>query len=366
MAIKALKQTISIGEIQKMLHQWKAKGVTDSATVKLLDLYLGMPNFMNEQGIYPINNLYQICLALKTIHTADILEYIKKCKSFGLIWNEKQTMIIAFFTPLWHQGNTTPVAAPTAPVVSPAVSSAVSPAVSPAETNPKSNDSILYNITNIYPPEDSRQGYPTENPKESPKKNPKESQAGIRSGNPSEVPDGNPGGKEVPGTSPAKDFFHRINVTPGEKQQILLPLIDSIAARHNYTRPRAAEALVILVNEILIPYFDADPRFLKTTHAGRIIWLKNLLKTRHGDTLMQQAIQKLCKTLVQDVEKKRRKRREFRPISPFEWKDPDKDIRYYDDPLDGKVELPADAPPRPSETAVWNIISQEWVIDNGQ
>lgn len=353
MAIKALKQTISIGETQKMLHQWKAKGVTDSATVKLLDLYLGMPNFMNEQGIYPINNLYQICLALKTIHTADILEYIKKCKSFGLIWNENQTMIIAFFTPLWHQGNTTPVAAPDTP----AVSSAVSPTVSPAETNPKSNDSILYNINNIYPPEDSRQGYPPENPEEKPKENQKETQPEAGAESPSEVPDG----KEVPGTSPAKDFFHRINATPGEKQQILLPLIDSIAARHNYTRSRASEALIILVNEILIPYFDADPRFLKTTHAGRIIWLQNLLKTRHGDTLMQQAIQKLGNALVQDVEKKRRKRREFRPISPFEWKDPDKDIRYYDDPLDGKVELPADAPPRPSETAVWNIISKEWV-----
>ena len=68
MAIKALKQNVSIREIQKMIHQWKAWGVSDSACLKLLDLYLGMPHFMNEDGVYPINNLYQICLALKTIH----------------------------------------------------------------------------------------------------------------------------------------------------------------------------------------------------------------------------------------------------------------------------------------------------------
>lgn len=48
-----------------MIHQWKAWGVSDSACLKLLDLYLGMPHFMNEDGVYPINNLYQICLALK-------------------------------------------------------------------------------------------------------------------------------------------------------------------------------------------------------------------------------------------------------------------------------------------------------------
>lgn len=43
MAIKALKQNVSIREIQKMIHQWKAWGVSDSACLKLLDLYLGMP-----------------------------------------------------------------------------------------------------------------------------------------------------------------------------------------------------------------------------------------------------------------------------------------------------------------------------------
>ena len=34
MAIKALKQNVSIREIQKMIHQWKAWGVSDSSCLK--------------------------------------------------------------------------------------------------------------------------------------------------------------------------------------------------------------------------------------------------------------------------------------------------------------------------------------------
>lgn len=39
MAIKALKQTISIGEVQKMIHQWKKRGLNDPTITKLIDLY---------------------------------------------------------------------------------------------------------------------------------------------------------------------------------------------------------------------------------------------------------------------------------------------------------------------------------------
>ena len=91
MAIKALKQSVSISETQKMIHQWKAKGITDSATLKLLDLYLGLTPYMTAEGIYPMRNLYQICQSMKTTHTTTLLENIRKCCSFGLIWNEDST-----------------------------------------------------------------------------------------------------------------------------------------------------------------------------------------------------------------------------------------------------------------------------------
>lgn len=164
MAIKALKQSVSISETQKMIHQWKAKGITDSATLKLLDLYLGLTPYMTAEGIYPMRNLYQICQSMKTTHTTTLLE--------------------------------------------------------------------------------------------------------------------------------------------------------------------------------------------------------NIRKTRHGQSLMEQAVARLSSELSKDLEEKRRKLREFRPVSPFEWKDAGTDIRYYDDPIDGKVEIPENAPPRPVETAIWNVLSKEW-IDTG-
>jgi hypothetical protein len=334
MAIKALKQNVSISETQKMIHQWKAKGITDSATLKLLDLYLGLTPYMTAEGIYPMRNLYQICQSMKTTHTTTLLENIRKCCSFGLIWNENRTHLLGFYSPLWCDGlKNTPaqaagsVAELTVPVASPATTAA---------NQATTNNSVLYNINNIIPPEDSRKGDPAGN--------------GARKAKKTEAD--------------AADFFHRLNTNPEEKQRVLVPLINSIAITYHYTRPRALQTLVILVNQFLIPHFNADPRFSRNSHAGRIIWLQNLMKTRHGQSLMEQAVARLSSELSKGLEEKRRKLREFRPVSPFEWKDAGTDIRYYDDPIDGKVEIPENAPPRPVETAIWNVLSKEW-IDTG-
>ena len=336
MAIKALKQNVSISETQKMIHQWKAKGITDSATLKLLDLYLGLTPYMTAEGIYPMRNLYQICQSMKTTHTTTLLENIRKCCSFGLIWNENRTHLLGFYSPLWCDGlKNTPaqaagsVAELTVPVASPATTAA---------NQATTNNSVLYNINNIIPPEDSRKGDPAGN--------------GARKAKKTEVD--------------AADFFHRLNTNPEEKQRVLVPLINSIAITYHYTRPRALQTLVILVNQFLIPYFDADPRFPRNSHVGRIIWLQNLMKTRHGQSLMEKAVARLSSELSKDLEEKRRKLREFRPVSPFEWKDAGKGLRYYDDPIDGKVEIPADAPPRSSDEAIWNVLSQKWVDTDGQ
>ena len=66
MAIKALKQNVSICEIQKMIHQWKNRGINDPTVTKLLDLHLGMPAYMNESGIYPLCNFYYILKSATT------------------------------------------------------------------------------------------------------------------------------------------------------------------------------------------------------------------------------------------------------------------------------------------------------------
>ncbi len=347
MAIKALKQSVSISETQKMIHRWKRQGINDPTITKLLDLYLGIPAYMNSKGIYPLCNFYDIRLSLRFSYTSALVVAVTNCRSFGMIWDEAHTNIIAFYSPLWYHkedGN---------PMKSPQDSEQKTPQ-DPAQDS-AFNSNIIYNINNIYPPEDSRKGYSAGNEAQNSGKTDAEK-------TPSEIPPETPDGEKTSSVpSPATDFFHRLNASPEEKQRVLVPLINSIAAGHNYTRPRALQGLVILVNQFLIPYFDSDPRFSRNSHTGRIIWLQNLMKTRHGQSLLEQAIVRLGSELNKGLEEKRKKLREFRPVSPFEWKDPDKDIRYYDDPIDGKVEIPENALPRPTETAIWNVLSKEWV-----
>lgn len=360
MAIKALKQSVSISETQKMIHQWKRRGLNDPTITKLLDLYLGMPAYMDSKGIYPLRNFYDIRLSLRFSYTSALLAAVTNCRSFGMIWDEAHDNVLAFYSPLWYhkeEGN------PTEPPQDSAQKTPQDPAQDSAF-----NSNIIYNINNIYPPEDSRKGYSVGNEAQ----NPAEMDAAKTDAaetdpakTPEEIPSETPdGGNLSSSPSPATAFFHRLNANPEDKQRVLVPLINRIAAGHNYTRPRALQGLVILVKQFLIPYFDSDPRFFKNSHTGRIIWLQNLMKTHHGQSLMEQAIARLGNELSKDLEEKRKKLREFRPVSPFEWKDPDKGIRYYDDPIDGKVEIPEDAPPRPTDAAIWNVLSKEWIIDN--
>ena len=349
MAIKALKQSVSISEVQKMIHQWKRRGVNDPTITKLLDLYLGMSAYMTPEGIYPLCNFYDIRLSLRFSYTSALVTAVTNCQSFGIIWDETHTKVIAFYSPLWYRkkdGN---------PMESPQNSAQESPQKTPQDSAQDSAfySNILYNINNIYPPEDSRKGVSAG--KEA--QNSKETDAEKT---PAEIPAETPDGGNS-SSSPAKDFFHRLNTTPKDKQQVLVPIINKIAALHHYSRPRALQGLIVLVNQFLIPHFDADPRFARHPHTGRIIWLQNLMKTSHGQSLLEQAAARMESERSKELEEKRRKLRAFRPISPFEWKDPDKDLRYYDDPIDGKVEIPREAPPRPADTSIWNILSNEWM-----
>lgn len=351
MAIKALKQSVSISETQKMIHQWKRRGINDPTITKLLDLYLGMPAYMDTKGIYPLRNFYDIRLSLRFSYTSALVAAVTNCRSFGMIWDEAHANVLAFYSPLWyHKEEENPTEPPQ--------DSAQKTPQDPAQDS-AFNSNIIYNINNIYPPEDSRKGVPTGNETQNPAET-------DRAKTPEEIPSETPDGENISSSSsPATAFFHRLNASSEDKQRVLVPLINRIAADHNYTRPQALQGLVILVNQFLIPYFDSDPRFFKNSHTGRIIWLQNLMKTRHGQSLMEQAVARLGSELSKDLEEKRRKLREFRPVSPFEWKDPDKGIRYYEDPIDGKVEIPENAPPRPTDAAIWNVLSEEWVDTSG-
>ena len=59
----------------------------------------------------------------------------------------------------------------------------------------------------------------------------------------------------------------------------------------------------------------------------------------------------------------RERQRSNHPLGEFEWSDPATRQRYYDDPEEGLVAIPCNAPPRPTKNARWNVIRKAWYAD---
>ena len=96
-------------------------------------------------------------------------------------------------------------------------------------------------------------------------------------------------------------------------------------------------------------------------HSGRLAWLRNLLKSAHGKELMRKAAEAgRQRRAIQQQQALALVKEKNRPLSPYEWTDPDSGTRFYEDDTEGQVTIPADAPPRPSEEAFWNVFKKSW------
>lgn len=162
----------------------------------------------------------------------------------------------------------------------------------------------------------------------------------------------------------AKEFFHLINEDSAQKAQILTPLINWFQLHEGLTRKHACENLVYMVNELLIPYFASQARFMKSNHTGRLCWLNNLLKSAHGQHLLNDAARGGRQKREQAAQENRTNQRNNHPLSEFEWTDPESGMRFYDDVDEGTVNIPEEAQPRPSAKAIWNVLSNQWTTRN--
>lgn len=331
--MKSKKANISVTELQSIIRQWKSRKITDSTISKLLELYLGMTGYMNDIQTYPIENFYDIKLSLHFVTTQALIEAVKKSQSFGFILNDDLKQIKGFYSPLWYSKNcknqTKPEDIPTDnPINLPQAF---------AQT------SAVDNIYNIYTKGDSSnevlslQGENTSTENSSKKNITTEDSLAA-----------------------AKEFFHLINETPVQKERIFTPLIDWFQQHEKLPRKEACENLVIMVNESLIPYFASQAHFLKANHTGRLAWLSNLLKSGHGQHLLNDAARSGRQKREQAAVENLNNQRDNHPINEFEWTDPETGLRFYDDPVEGMVNIPEKALPRPSATAVWNVLSKNW------
>lgn len=317
------KNFLSVAELQKMIHVWKSRHITDSTVSKLLELYLGLTGYMNSRRVYPQENFYEIRNSLRFATTQALVQAVKLSASFPFVTDPDTGAVTAFWSPLYHCEGYEPSGE------EPSGLSAQTFAQTFVET-----DNNIYNILS-------------------------EERTSIRSSSLTEKSSADTAEPES-----ASDFFHRINHDPEQKARILLPLVDRFQQQEHSDRSQACRTLVCLVNEQLIPYFTRHPQFPKIAHEGRLSWLENLLKSPYGSRMMTEAMhssrQKRERASPPPKPEPPADLRGFRPLSPYEWTDRASERRFYDDDEEGFIPLPADAPPRPAATAQWDVLSRQW------
>lgn len=291
--MKPLKSTIPIRELQTLIRQWRDKGLREATLPKVLELYLGLPNYMNAMGEYPVHFFYDLSVSLKFRTVISMLETIKLSGSFGWKPGENRMNMSSFYSPLWKE-------CPEKSHEPPAEMQAV-----PANQQDCSHINTNHNYK-ISPPTEV---------------------------NPSEE---------------GRCFFHEIKKNAMERAEILDPLIAYFLQQEaGIPREEACADVVYLVNELLIPHFVKQERFLQMKHNGRLAWLRNLLKSGHGKELMRKATeagrQRRCLKKQREMQEVKQHNR---PLSPYEWTAPASGKRFYEDAVEGRVMIPADAPPR--------------------
>ena len=274
--------------------------------LKVLELYLGLPDYMNDKGEYPVHFFYELSKSVKFHTVTMMLESVRLSKSFGWIEGDNKLNVSAIYSPLWKA-----VDAKNTEII---------------EDFPADLHANLHGGSNNI----------------------------INNHSPSEV---NP-------SEEGRKFFHEINANPAEKAEVLQPLIAWFQHQEpGLPREEACADVVHLVNELLIPHFIAQEKFLRMKHNGRLAWLRNLLKTAHGRELLKKAADAgMQRRLSQRQQALAEVKQNNRPLSPYEWMDPNTGTRFYEDPAEGLVTIPKEAPPRPSEDSFWNVIQKKWIV----
>ena len=214
---------MSVAGLKKMMHIWKSRNITDSTTTQLPELYLGLTAYMNSQKIYPQENFYEIRNSLQFSTTQALIEAMKRSQAFPFVTDPETGAVKAFWSPLYHETNSEIHTEKDNGPASQTFAQTFAQTFVPTDNN---------NINNIYTNStNERTSFRSSSPeKDSPKDD---------SGNLSE--ENFPGqGNFTTNTLPtiaAKEFFHRINTSKGEKAGILIPLIDRFQEQEGIERP---------------------------------------------------------------------------------------------------------------------------------
>ncbi len=105
--IQPLTTSIDIETERKLIASWHTSRLTDTQIRKMLMLYFGKPEWMNEQKQYPSYRFSDIAEGLRFHNRHDFVEILLRCSGFGFIWKNDEKPhtdqnLMAFYTPIWH------------------------------------------------------------------------------------------------------------------------------------------------------------------------------------------------------------------------------------------------------------------------
>jgi hypothetical protein len=104
--LQPISNCVNILDLRKLMGSWKLAGITYAQMFKVERLYLGETGWMDIDGRYPYNNLYQIARGMKFDSVTALYKCIKRCEGFGIIYHDGIKDVehfASFFSNLWHQ-----------------------------------------------------------------------------------------------------------------------------------------------------------------------------------------------------------------------------------------------------------------------
>lgn len=335
--IQPLTTSIDIETERKLIASWHTSRLTDTQIRKMLMLYFGVPEWMNEQKQYPSYRFSQIATGLRFRSRQEFVELLLRCAGFGFIWKNKEKPhtgknLLAFYTPIWHVCDEKDM-------------------VNEQDSDENLQDNLGY-INNNYII----------------KKNNKKKNI-SKYVSPSQLANSPEHEKKV--EAAAKELIHFIGTDPDAYAKVVKP-VNEITQKANpdlFTNQGDAcpsnMATNIFFNNYLYPYLlTHSERMMKIQNIlGRSCWLANLINIDFMQKNIMRAVNDATKYLKLHAAEMMR---QYRPISNFEYQDKASKQRFYDTPRsDGTQEqhrIPQDAAPRPSANATWNKFSHTWVI----
>lgn len=104
--LEPISNSVNIYDLRKLMGSWKQAGITYAQMFKVLRLYLGETGWMDIDGRYPYNNLYQIARGMKFDSVTSLYKCIQHCEGFGFVYHDgvkDVEHLASFFSNLWHQ-----------------------------------------------------------------------------------------------------------------------------------------------------------------------------------------------------------------------------------------------------------------------